>query len=694
MRLLQSGIVKPEDLARKYAKELWANEIMLLAYYIACVNIETTYQSIMLAASSEHELEDMPYVPFPGATLTDTFQITEEGDRADTSLMPVNNERIEAQLAKPIRVIVGNPPYSAGQSSANDNNQNLKYPTLDRRIADTYALHSTATNKNSLYDSYIRAFRWASDRIEEHGVVAFVSNNGWVDGNTADGLRKCIAKEFSDIWVYNLRGNQRTAGEQLRREGGKVFGSGARTGVAVFVAVKRADAEDECRLHYYEVPDYQSAEVKLSTLNEASLATVNWRNLTPNDAGDWVSQRDERFATYPALTGQGLSYFTSSSRGLETTRDAWCYNFSAEKVASNMQRMIDVYNAEAARGVSTEAELESDPQLIKWSSSLSSRALRGQRHEFDHDGGREVLYRPFSRQRAYLDRVFVHRPGKNFEYFPTPEHENWVLYVPGAGSSAPPFFTLSSSSLIDLGACGISSAISYPRYRYEQVHETHGSFDFGGDIDEHGYRKIDNITDEILAHYVKHFGPYVTKDDIFAYVYAVLHSPQYRETFKADLKRSLPRIPLAASAEDFRAFVTAGQELLDLHLHYESIDPYPLHVTSTVEFTTDEYELYRVEKMKWADKGTKMKLVVNSRITLRDFPAEVHEYMLGARSAVDWLIDRYQVKIDKASGIVNDPNDWAREHDDPSYIVDLIRRVTRVSVNTVRIANSLPHLPL
>ena len=289
MRLLQSGIVKPEDLARKYAKELWANEIMLLAYYIACVNIETTYQSIMLAASSEHELEDMPYVPFPGATLTDTFQITEEGDRADTSLMPVNNERIEAQLAKPIRVIVGNPPYSAGQSSANDNNQNLKYPTLDRRIADTYALHSTATNKNSLYDSYIRAFRWASDRIEEHGVVAFVSNNGWVDGNTADGLRKCIAKEFSDIWVYNLRGNQRTAGEQSRREGGKVFGSGARTGVAVFVAVKRADAEDECRLHYYEVPDYQSAEVKLSTLNEASLATVNWRNLTPNDAGDWVS---------------------------------------------------------------------------------------------------------------------------------------------------------------------------------------------------------------------------------------------------------------------------------------------------------------------------------------------------------------------------------------------------------------------
>ena len=288
VRLLESGIIRPEDVARKYDRELWANEIMLLAYYIACVNIETTYQTLTQVRVDEiadqqfasrpaaetgpggeipstegeqsegrasQEAPSARYTPFPGATLTDTFQITEKGDRADTSLIPANNERIERQLAAPIQVIVGNPPYSAGQSSANDDNANLHYPTLDARIGQTYAARSTARNKNSLYDSYIRAFRWASDRIGEQGVVAFVSNNGWVDGNTADGIRKTLVDEFTQIWVYNLRGNQRTAGETSRREGGKVFGSGARTGVAVLIAAKQPGVAG-CQLHYHGVPDY------------------------------------------------------------------------------------------------------------------------------------------------------------------------------------------------------------------------------------------------------------------------------------------------------------------------------------------------------------------------------------------------------------------------------------------------------
>ena len=344
VRLLESGIIKPADLARTYAHELWANEIMLLAYYIACVNIETTYQAVV---RTQREGENVLYEPFPGATLTDTFQITEEGDRADTSLIPVNNDRIEVQLATPIKVIVGNPPYSAGQGSANDDNANRKYPTLDARIAETYAARSTATNKNSLYDSYIRAFRWATDRLGDQGVLGLVSNNGWVDGNTADGIRKTFTDEFSDLYVYNLRGNQRTAGELSRQEGGKVFGSGARTGVAVLVAVKRPGS-GPCALRYYGVADHLTREEKLADLDEANLGSVPWQTLIPNADGDWLNQRNDTFGTFPAIADEPSAHFASHSAGVQTNRDAWCYNFSARAVEANMRRMIDYYNEQAA----------------------------------------------------------------------------------------------------------------------------------------------------------------------------------------------------------------------------------------------------------------------------------------------------------------------------------------------------------
>lgn len=328
VRLLQSGIIKPADLARKYTGELWANEYMLLAYYIAAVNIETTYQALVAA---QHPDRAVDYVPFPGVTLTDTFQITEKGDRVDTSLIPVNNQRIEAQLAAPIKVIVGNPPYRAGQDSANDNNANLSYPTLDARIAATYAAQSTATNKNSLYDSYIRAFRWATDRLGDQGVVAFVTNNGWLDGNTADGIRKTFQTEFSDIWIYNLRGNARTAGDARKREGGGVFNSGSRAGVAVLVAAKNPH-QTGCHIHYHQVPDYQSREDKLDDITDATLTTTGWTTITPNTDGDWLNQRNPAFQSFTPIADEPGAMFTSHSAGVQTNRDAWCYNFSHQAV--------------------------------------------------------------------------------------------------------------------------------------------------------------------------------------------------------------------------------------------------------------------------------------------------------------------------------------------------------------------------
>lgn len=691
VRLLESGIIRPGDLARKYASELWANELMLLAYYIACVNIETTYMA--LASANPVGGAEVPYQPFPGASLTDTFQITEEGDRTDTSLIPVNSERIDAQLAAPIRVIIGNPPYSAGQGSANDDNQNLKYPTLDRRIADTYVSRSTATSSRTTYDSYIRAFRWASDRIGDQGVIAFVSNNGWVDSNSADGIRRTFAAEFNDIWVYNLRGNQRTAGEVSRREGGKVFGSGARTGVAVLIAAKRPEHVGACNLRYHGVPDYQTRETKLADVAGATLATVPWRTITPNEAGDWLNQRSRSFHTFPAMSIKQADgqphYFELQTSGLTTARDAWSYGFSRRSVSSNMKRLISNFNSASASGLA----VDKDATQIGWSRSLLKQAERGAQHTFSEALIRPALYRPFVKQNVYFDRAFNEYVYQLPRAFPTHHHGNLGLCVIESGARAP-FAVLMTDQLPDRPIY-VDAAQYFPRWTYvEGEGDSQGSL-WGGShegLDEWGYRRVDNITNGILTVYREAFGEQVTKDDVFFYVYGVLHSPQYRTEFAADLKRMLPRIPLAGSLEDFQAFVAAGHALSDLHVNYESVEPYPLHEQGVL--AGDPWETYRVSKMRWANKDTMTALVVNPHVTLGDIPAEAHRYMLGSRSAIEWLIDRYQVKTDKASGIVNDPNDWGREHGDPRYIVDLVKRVVRVSVDTMRIVDGLPTLPL
>ncbi|CEH06951.1 Putative uncharacterized protein [Propionibacterium freudenreichii] len=701
VRLLQSGIIKPADLARKYTGELWANEYMLLAYYIAAVNIETTYQALVAEQQPDRPVD---YVPFPGVTLTDTFQITEKGDRVDTSLIPVNNQRIEAQLAAPIKVIVGNPPYSAGQTSTNDNNANLSYPTLDSRIAATYAAQSTATNKNNLYDSYIRAFRWATDRLGDQGVVAFVTNNGWLDGNTADGIRKTFQAEFSDIWVYNLRGNQRTAGERSRQEGGKVFGSGSRAGVAVLVAAKNPH-QTGCHIHYHQVPDYRSREDKLDDITDATLTTTGWTTITPNTDGDWLNQRNLAFQAFMPI---GLKdtreptprIFTLHSNGLKTNRDAWCYNYSRPTLETNVGRAMKFYNSEVDRYVESGRPsditgwLKTNPELFSWDRVDRNRIPKGTRYEYQESNIMESLYRPFTKQWVYASRQFNNCVYQLPRIFPTPAHNNIGIYVVGVGSAVP-FGAVATNCLPDLHVTGAGSGGQFfPRWTYERADSSAQDVlpDPDETVDEYGYRRVDNITDQALKGYQDAFGPQVSKDDIFSYVYAVLHSPQYRTAFAADLKRMLPRIPLAASRDDFERFVDAGTRLIDLHVNYESVDPYPLveHHTEGVP----EGVLYRVEKMRWKDRTTKKTLIYNAHVTLDDIPVVASEYMLGSRSALEWIIDRYRVKTDKASGILNDPNQWATEHDDPRYILDLVKRVTRVSVDTMAVVETLPGLPL
>lgn len=694
-RLLQSGLIEPHDLARKYANELHANEMLLLAYYIAAVNIETTYQDLRRGTLEEGEAE---YEPFEGLVLTDTFQSYEDGDDDDLGVFPVNNERINRQRQLPITVIVGNPPYSSGQDSANDDNANEKYPALDAAIRDTYAARSTATNKNSLYDSYIRAIKWASLRLQDRGVIAYVTNGGWLDSNTADGMRLTLAEEFSDIHVYNLRGNQRTAGEQSRKEGGKVFDSGSRATVAITLLIKDPTHAGPARVHYTDIGDYLTREEKLTKIAETGRVTgLEPVDIAPNEHGDWLNQRRDDFDSFIAIGSKSgdPAIFGLFSGGLKTNRDAWCYNFSDTELAENMGRLVDTYESDREQGWAP----TSDPTRIAWSGGLSSAFGRGQALSFRRDAVRTAAYRPFTKTRAYFDQTLNERRYRLGELFPGTSHTNRGFTLTGAASHYD-FCVIAADAVPDLHL--LDTGQFFTRWRYEGVDPSDGmlALESGEGEIRDGYRRIDNVTDGALTRFQAAYGETFSKDDVYFYVYGLLHSPDYREIYAANLKKSLPRIPLVADAAPF---VEAGRKLSELHLGYESVAPYPLDGLDTNPGGADPYEFFRVEKMKFtkvrdpetkklvADKST---VVYNNRITLSGIPEAAHRYMLGSRSAVEWIIDRYQVKKDKASGIVNDPNDWSREVEDPRYIMDLLARIVTVSLETMSIVDNLPDLEI
>lgn len=709
VRLLQSGLIKPEDLLRKYTSELHANEIVLLAYYIAAVNIEAAYHD--LAAG------DGQYQPFEGIVLTDTFQLA-EGGTAKLDGMDVldgNSERAKKQRKQPITVVVGNPPYSVGQDSVNDNNQNVKYEVLDGRIAETYVAESAVGNKNKLYDSYIRAIRWASDRILDEGVVAFVSNGGYIDGTSADGLRKSLVEEFDAIYCYNLRGNQRTAGEQSKKEGGKIFGSGSRNTVAILILVKgnKSIAQDAgCTLHYRDIGDYLSREDKLRILNAQSLDTVEWGQLTPNPEGDWINQRDDHYATFQAIghRDKALSQqtvFAAYSYGLNTARDSWIYNYSAEKVSANMESMIDFYNDQVGafkkycqtHGIKSptakdaEGWVDMNPQSISWNRADKTRVARGEKYAFSTEKIVTAAYRPFSKTQCYFDSRLTHDTSQLPRIFPTPAQDNFGFYATGTGTDKP-FSVLAVGNIPDLATWGSGTGQFYPRYTFREIGP--GDDLFAATEAESGneYEPMDNVTDAALSAYQETYtGLTITKDDIFFYTYGLLHSPEYRDRFSSDLKKSLPRIP---KVQDFQGFTSAGRALSDLHLGYEKVQPYKgiQETVSGAMSTTPPSELYRVAKMKipkvkgQPDRST---IIYNNRVTLTNIPEEAYRYQLGARSAIEWIIDRYQVKVDKASEIANDPNDWS---DDPRYIIDLLKRIVTVSLETMKIVDALPPLDI
>ncbi|NVO84279.1 DEAD/DEAH box helicase [Hymenobacter terrestris] len=693
-RLLQSGLIKPQDLARKYQHELHANEIVLLAYYIAAVNIENAFHDAAQTTT---------YDSFEGICLTDTFQLAEPDGRSELfkEVFPQNTERVSRQRKAPLRVIIGNPPYSIGQKSANDNAQNQAYPALDARIASTYAQNSSAGLSKSLYDAYIKAFRWSTDQLDETGgIICFVSNGAWLDGNSTDGFRKSLQREFSTIYVFNLRGNQRTSGELSRKEGGKIFGSGSRTPITVTLLVKNPQAvSGSGTVHYHDIGDYLTRETKLDivkSFRSIGNTKIPWQILLTNEHGDWLAQRTEVFDTFIPLAPEkkfdlkSQSIFTTYAVGVATARDAWTYNSSIKELECNMRRMIDFYNEQqkafseekkAGQITSVDKFLNMTPTKISWSVNLKKDVEKGVYHKFKNTEFRIASYRPFSKQNLYYDKPFIERRGISSMLFPNSEAKNIIINVPNAGVKD--FYTLVTDTIRDYDTYGGTQ--TFPLYYFEErPKQTRSLFDEGGDSE---FIRRDGISDFILTRAKQQYGKNVIKEDIFYYVYGLFHSPTYRETFADDLKKMLPRLPLLDDVRQFWAFSKAGRQLAALHLDYEQVAP-----LSEVQVAITKPDHYTVDKMRFPKKGQRDTILYNSYITVSNIPAAAYDYTVNGKSAIEWIMERYQVTTHKDSGITNNPNDWATEHNQPRYILDLLLSVIALSIQTVEIVAALPEV--
>ena len=691
VRLLQSGLIHDADLLRKYREELHANEIILLAYYIAAIHIEEAFHGRLGPEGA--------YEPFEGVVLTDTFNLQPDR-RLPGVWLPDNSARVERQQKSPIQVVVGNPPWSVGQRSAADENPNVDYPDLERRVAETYVARSKATLKNSLYDYYKMAIRWASDRIGEQGVVAFVTNGSWIDGNVDSGIRACLAEEFSAIYVLNLRGHTWKGGERGRAEGGPVFGSGSSATVAITILVRNPSAmTGDCRILYHDIGDYLKREDKLAIVHEAcTVAGIeDWREITPDEHHDWIGQRDEAFQYFrPMGSKEGKAgrvdeaIFRLFSNGYKSGRDAYVYNFCREACVENALKMVGDYlgamqKMEQSRNQPVDLDTITDDVIrsyssnLRWDRELKRRIRQGAITEFSGGNVREVNYRPFVKQHLYADYTFSQAPGQTRNIFPNDSSENRVICVPGIGSTKP-FSALVVNKMPDLHFVAFGQC--FPRYRFQEQVNTQDELPGL----EKKLERVDNIPDTALRVFRVHYKDNtITKDAIFDYVYGVLHAPDYRERFANDLSKELPRIPLAP---DFYAFADAGRALAKFHLGYETWEEYPLEMAFAGE-GEPRPEHFRIgaRKMRFADKEKTTTYIVNDYVSLRGIPPEAHHYVVNGRTPLEWFIDRYYIKQDTRSGIVNDPNGW---FDDPRDLITAIRRIVHVSVETARIVSDLP----
>ena len=694
-RLLQSGLISKEQLEYKYKNEIHANEIVLLAYYIATINIEATY----------HALSGNDYSPFEGICLTDTFNMYESDDLV-AMMMEDNSERRNRQKALDIRVIVGNPPYRAGRKIAGENAKNVSYPALDAKIRDTYVAGSKATLRSNLYNSYIRAIRWANDRLgDDGGIVGFISGSAWIDNTFADGMRKCLEDECSSIYIINLRGDVRKdmLSKGAAGEGDNIFGQGSMTGISIAFFVKNPASKQSGNVWYYDIGDGLKLDTKLATLQNAqsikNMLNAGQFELTyVDDSGDWINKRDPNFDRYITIgskqKGVSTKLFENYTLGVKTNRNAWCYNSSASKLLVNIKKLIEGYECARQRlhggvsDVNVETVIESDPQMYSWTRALKDDLVKNKPLLLTDGEVRTVNYRPFSKRNIFYSRRLNEVVSRTAEIFQNQNLKNRCVVVSGIGARNG-LSVLMVDRMLDFGAFD-GGTQHFPIKFYEKI-----------DADDDHLVK-DGITDYGLKHFQDAYSnTAIAKEDIFYYVYGLLHSKDYSTRFANNLSKALPRIPAVTQEVDFWAFVEAGRKLGDLHVDYETAELYPVtFAEGALELATidDPVGFYRVEKMKFAGKqGNLNKRIVhyNSNITITNIPLAAYDYVVDGKSVLDWVMAQQCVKVDKKSGIKNDANDYANETmNNPAYPLELFQRVITVSMETMKIVGSLPELKI
>ena len=670
VRLMQD--IQGTALAEKYRHELHCNEVMLLPYYIASLNIE-----------QEFFQRTGTYLPFEGIALADTFELLEQ-DQGELFTRE-NTERVKRQKAADMFVVIGNPPYNTRQVNENDNNKNRKYETMDALLRETYSQDSKASNKNALSDPYVKAILWASERIGKEGVVSFVTNNGFLDGVAFDGMRKHLADDFDAIYILDMGGNVRK-NPKLSGTTHNVFG--IQVGVSINLFIKGSVPKTDTKtadIFYARMDEFWRKEDKYNYLNsKGHYQNVEWNQITPDNRYTWLTEglhtEFDNFIPMGIKTGKKKevmgpnTIYQTFGIGLQTSRDAWVYNFNEDVLIQNVKQMSNLYNAQVMRWKGTPQNLRSvddfiqyDDTQIKWSSGLKQKLTQGQFVEFAESKLRTSLYRPFTKMLLFFDNVLNHRTSVFPNTFPTSdaESENRVICVSGPGH--------------DIFRCHIANQIPESKFSNSSNGGTQ-CFPFYT-YNEDGTNRQENITDWALTKFRTHYNDdTITKWDIFHYNYGLLHHSTYREKYEKNLKRDLPHIPFA---EDFWGFAKAGAALAALHVNYESVPKYDkLRKVETPGMQIN----WDVEKMKLSKDKTQLKY--NDFLTLDGIPAKVYDYRLGNRSALEWVVDQYRVKVDKRSGIVNDPN----RAEEPQYIVDLIERVITVSLKTVEIVEGLPPL--
>ena len=693
VQLLRSGLIKKEDLLYKYTNDIHANEIVLLAYYIAAINIEETYHEL----SGNHE-----YIPFDGIVLTDTFQLYEDCEEDEITqlineeILPKNNKRAKKQRELPITVCIGNPPYSAKQKSANDNSQNVKYEKLDYEISQTFAKDIKVRNINSIYDSYIRAFRWAMDRIKINGVVGFITNSSFIDSVTLSGFRKTLLTELTSVYVINMRGAIRgKSKEDSAREGQNVFD--IMTGVAITILVKNSKKENDNFIHYMDVGDYLSRVDKLNIIEKyQNIMNIKWKHLVPDEYNDWINKRNNSFSNFIPMgckdknSDKKTIFVPFYSRGISTARDSWVYNSSVNKLKNNIKDTIQYYNNQVNEG-QTQDSLVMDTTKFSWNRGTLNDLKKRKVYNYDDVEFVDAMYRPF-----YKQHLAYYNPLNDMQYqlnklFPmelkNEEIINFTICVCGI-SSTKDFSCFITKELPDLNLLS-AGAQCFPRYWYEEMPKD-SLFGEG----KNNYIRNDGITDYI-SNYVheKYKTLYITKDDIFYYIYGILHSKDYRAKFNQDLKKELPRVPFVEKYEDFIKFVNSGKMLAKLHTNYEKIEKYgKVDISYSLDAPVDEIELYKVNKMKFGKKKDISIIEYNDYITISNIPIRAYEYKINGYSAIEWILKTYEKKTDKKSLILNDPNDWCEEVGDPKYIFNLLLSIINLSIQTVDIIESLPKL--